>query len=482
MSKASSKSSASSSDKEVIINDDYKFPVLFRKVKLTAKQLANSDSSDLEKWDVMIIYTKNGHFFSEHGRWGSELQVDNKPAQSKNVGKKNETTQKQQAFLQAKTHWLNNIHQNAYMWNIGPSFTSHSGGVEIPQTIDSRLLNDKMYDLDCSVHRLPSCQLAVDKQKKKSEFGFPRYYQDKLDGGRLLASLALTNIDEKKIEKLATIEEYMQVFEEYIPHFNTILSSRTYSIKPNKPTFESESQMFIIELMKEAISLGWNTFITLDGECFVHEIRTFNQIMSYYNTNDPHPDEGIIEYHVYDLLEYNHGSLSHSHTHSYACTHTFAERFQLLERVYNRIANTIPHIKLCRTFLIHSELTEKALEANSVENNYEGGMIRNPESVYEPGVTGSRAAGLIKKKRFIDSEFTIVDIIRGQGRHYNRAVFCFKSEVNGQDWTSACIGSGDIAKDYLDRREELIGKLATVKYFGIDDGVPRFPTVKAVRE
>jgi DNA ligase-1 len=113
-----------------------------------------------------------------------------------------------------------------------------------------------------------------------------------------------------------------------------------------------------------------------------------------------------------------------------------------------------------------------------VEQGYEGQMIRL-DGPYE----NKRSPKLLKRKDFVDEEYTILGYEEGKG---NRAgtVKHFKFEnKNGKGFHSNVKGSFEYLTELLEKADELIGKEATVKYFNLTpDGVPRFPYVIAIRD
>ena len=113
-----------------------------------------------------------------------------------------------------------------------------------------------------------------------------------------------------------------------------------------------------------------------------------------------------------------------------------------------------------------------------VEKGYEGQMIRL-DGPYE----NKRSPKLLKRKEFVDEEYTILGYEEGKG---NRAGtikhFKFKNK-DGRDFNSNVKGTFEYMAELLEKADELIGKEATVKYFNLTpDGVPRFPYVIAIRD
>lgn len=132
------------------------------------------------------------------------------------------------------------------------------------------------------------------------------------------------------------------------------------------------------------------------------------------------------------------------------------------------------------TYKICYDMDEvREYHSECVAEGYEGIIIRNFDGMYE---FGFRSRNLVKLKEFDDSEFLISDVVEGTGRDAGTAVFEL-SLSDGRKFKARPVGSFEQRKDYFDNRQELIGKMCTVKYQGFsDDGVPRFPVAIAIRD
>lgn len=88
--------------------------------------------------------------------------------------------------------------------------------------------------------------------------------------------------------------------------------------------------------------------------------------------------------------------------------YTFAQRIEMAENYANACASYVerlPHLLL--------ESAEKliAYEARIVDMGYEGVMIRDPNALYKHGRSTLREGGLLKIKRFADSEAIILGFV-----------------------------------------------------------------------
>jgi ATP-dependent DNA ligase len=113
-----------------------------------------------------------------------------------------------------------------------------------------------------------------------------------------------------------------------------------------------------------------------------------------------------------------------------------------------------------------------------VEAGYEGQMVRI-DGPYE----NKRSPKLLKRKEFVDEEYTILGYEEGEGnREGTIKHFKFKNK-DGRDFKSNVKGSFEYLTELLEKADNLIGKEATVKFFNLTpDGVPRFPYVIAIRD
>lgn len=139
-----------------------------------------------------------------------------------------------------------------------------------------------------------------------------------------------------------------------------------------------------------------------------------------------------------------------------------------------------------------------------IDAGYEGAMLRDMKGPYKFGGSTLKAGLLIKMKRFVDDEATIVGFEEEMANMNEATKDAFgNTERSGHkdgkvpkgtlgaficEWSkgpSFKIGTGFDAgqrKDYWERREELKGKTLTFKYQEIgSNGRPRFPTFIGLR-
>ena len=105
-------------------------------------------------------------------------------------------------------------------------------------------------------------------------------------------------------------------------------------------------------------------------------------------------------------------------------------------------------------------------------------MGRN-EGPYE----NKRSSTLLKRKDFIDEEYTMLGYEEGKGNRSGTIKHLKFKNKDGKEFNSNVKGTFEYLTELLEQADELIGKQATIKYFNLTpDGVPRFPYVIAIRD
>jgi DNA ligase-1 len=222
--------------------------------------------------------------------------------------------------------------------------------------------------------------------------------------------------------------------------------------------------------------------LVLDGEAYGDKLRKdFSRICSLVKRVNPTAAElkecaGLIYYHVYDCVLSNKSA-------------SFDDRSRFLHETLKGI----PGIVVVDTTEVKDRAQLDSLYEKYIAAGQEGQMVR-VSAPYE----NHRSKTLLKRKTFDDAEFTIMGMEEGTG---NRAGTCgammFKTpvgshicsngkivETTGVAFKSNVKGTWEFVEDLWQNRKKYMGKLATVKYFGLTPGdkVPRFPYVIAIRD
>lgn len=184
----------------------------------------------------------------------------------------------------------------------------------------------------------------------------------------------------------------------------------------------------------------------LDGECYVHGMD-FESITSAFKTA---PEK--LEFHVFDYYDVNRPHLTFEERKSHVTVETqLVRRKEDLQEVHDAFA----------------------------ARGYEGIMIRNPRSAYEPG---KRSNGLLKMKMFETDEFEIVGVHEGTGRDIGTPIWECRTK-GGDVFSVRPEGSMESRREAFARRKEIVGKMLTVRYQNMTvAGVPRFPVGIVVRD
>lgn len=260
--------------------------------------------------------------------------------------------------------------------------------------------------------------LAKDWDKEKSKVKFPIFSQPKLDGVRCIVKKdGMWTRNGKKIISA--------------PHI-----------------FESLESLF-----------NEHPNLILDGELYADKLANdFNKIISCVRKTKPTQEDleeskKWIEYHIYDFPSHKD---------------TFVKRYQELLKI------SLP--ECCKIVL-----TEQVDNLNDVEaylfdhlaNGYEGQILRL-DLPYE----NKRSKSLLKHKQFQTEEFIIISVTEGIGKLQNKAgTFQIKTK-DGVGVDVTINGTHEFLEDLWKRKDELIGKECTVRYFGYtEDGSLRFPKV-----
>lgn len=204
--------------------------------------------------------------------------------------------------------------------------------------------------------------------------------------------------------------------------------------------------------------------IHLDGELYNHSLHdNFNKIVSLVKKKkllyeDKQEIEKKLKYYVYDLWDDENPLM------------TFEERNSLI----NEELSGIDDIVIVPTYRISNADEIDTYFCTFIEDGYEGAIIRTNDP-YEH----KRSGNLLKYKEFLDEEFEIMSVNVGKSNTIAESFTVMLKD--GQTCNATLAFSDDICFDILNNKDELIGKKATVKFFGYtNDGLLRFPVVISI--
>ena len=196
--------------------------------------------------------------------------------------------------------------------------------------------------------------------------------------------------------------------------------------------------------------------LPLDGEFSIGRGRFQKTVSVVRNSHSTLLDWSQVEYNVFDY---------------YAEDRAYEDRIEYLEGIFInhpmvRITKALGYVKSLED--IHA--AHRVMKANGGE----GLILRNPEALYKLG----RSWDLLKVKSFLDMEVLVVGHTEGEGKHDGRlGALVVTNPSNG---TTFKVGTGFSDADRINPPQ--IGEWATIEFFEFtDDGIPRFPTFKGVR-
>lgn len=211
--------------------------------------------------------------------------------------------------------------------------------------------------------------------------------------------------------------------------------------------------------------------IVLDGELYKHG-KSLQQISGAARLEKDTAGMDWLEYYIYDVMD---------------STKTFEERLDILHDITDELnLGFNPErewddgelkFQIVPQETVVGWANIQKLHDKYVGEGFEGIVIRDPSKVYN---FGGRTNAMIKVKMYKDAEFEIVGY--SEGLRPEDMVFVCKTK-EGKEFEAKPMGPRELKWEYLDRMDEIIGKMATVKYFYLSDkGCPLQPVLKCIRD
>ena len=384
-------------------------------------------------WSIEVLDNDDNTFTirSSHGiKGGKMVEHDTIISEGKNLGKKNETTPKQQAILEAEREWTKKVKQGYTEQNVEKD--------EKPKSSGSKKEKETEVAAQKKVLLKPMLALEFDPS---SSTKYPVYIQPKLDGVRCLVY--------------------------YTEEGDLLFQSRQNTL--------FDSYEHLVEELKELMNtLGDPLDFVLDGELYIHGAE-FNEITSMVRrSKTKHPNITKLQYHIYDCFYFGDHNLEKNKM-------PYSERNQILTEAFSK--HKFKNLVLVDTRKAGSMADiEKFHEYyTGLSKPYEGVMVRTIGGVYKQQ---GRSKDLQKYKKFHDEEFVVVGYHEGTGAHAGTPIFDCKSNVNSDKTFGVTMnGSIENRKEMLKNIKKYIGKKLTVKYQELSsDGIPRFPVGIAFRD
>lgn len=211
--------------------------------------------------------------------------------------------------------------------------------------------------------------------------------------------------------------------------------------------------------------------IVLDGELYKHG-KSLQQISGAARLEKDTTGMDWLEYYIYDVMD---------------STKTFEERLDILHDITDELNlgfnperewdDRELKFQIVPQETVVGWANIQKLHDKYVGEGFEGIVIRDPSKVYN---FGGRTNAMIKVKMYKDAEFEIVGY--SEGLRPEDMVFVCKTK-EGKEFEAKPMGPRELKWEYLDRMDEIIGKMATVKYFYLsDEGCPLQPVLKCIRD
>lgn len=221
-----------------------------------------------------------------------------------------------------------------------------------------------------------------------------------------------------------------------------------------------------------------NPNLIMDGEIYKHG-WTLNKISGICRSQKTAYDGDPLEFYFYDIVDVNL---------------TFIERLKKMLKIKQLLNLSFnPEREWKEDELKIQFVPQKPvsgfdnmmkLHDQYVSEGWEGLVIRLAEAKYGPG---KRTNDMIKIKKYFDAEYQIIGITPGnlEGREIEDMCFLMTTE-NGQQFNAKPVGSREVKQQYWDNQSNIIGKMATLKYFEMSgkegSEIPQQPILLSIRD
>ena len=215
--------------------------------------------------------------------------------------------------------------------------------------------------------------------------------------------------------------------------------------------------------------------VVLCGELYNHNFHdNFEDLVSLIKRQKLTPQDesnaiNFLQYHVYDMYDRNNVSMDFENRKS------TLEKF---EKDFFKVTDFV--VQLIERKIVYNQEEADNYHWSIIEKGFEGTMIRTLGNIYAPGI---RSTTLLKRKDFIDEEFEILDVLEGNGIWLGAAKKVVVQLPSGLTSEAGLRGNLEFAMNMLKNKQNFIGKMATIQYFGYTkDGKLRMGTMKSVRD
>ena len=268
----------------------------------------------------------------------------------------------------------------------------------------------------------------------KKKYVFPLFVQRKYDGIRCIAYL-----DKDK---------------------NVVLESRNGVPFYNFDLLKEQVRVLLIE----------HPTLYLDGELYTNQIPF--ETLSGLIRSKSSVDNYQIQYHIYDYYN-TENTMEPYHSRVIRLNEMFSNANA------NANANVIGLLREVKTEIVKSIEDIYRFHTLYIQEGFEGIMIRHPEGVYE---IDKRSKYLCKYKEFVEEEFEIVGFHEGTAGEKGCVIWdCLTRD--GKSFAVRPRGTFEQRKEWFQSADTYLGKQLTVVFQEYSqEGIPRFPVGKAIRE
>ena len=213
----------------------------------------------------------------------------------------------------------------------------------------------------------------------------------------------------------------------------------------------------------------------LDGELYKHG-KSLQQISGAARMEKTAAGCDWLEYYVYDIM-----IPDTTFTDRYVLLYNLAELINQEsfnpEKEWNKEdlrMQVVPHV-----FITGDNKKDQIMDLHNqyVAEGWEGCVARD---VSKPYKYGGRGMEMVKFKMYQDAEFEITGL--SEGLRPEDMCFTLKT-AEGIEFKAKPMGSRELKEQYREDINNLIGKMATVKFFYLsDEGTPLQPVLKAIRD
>lgn len=460
------------------------------------------------EWSISVEGNK---VIKSYGVTGGKMIISEREFEGKNIGKKNETTDEEQALLVAQRDWISQINegyaprenqreiydrviqqkneQGGGTFNLAKIFGVEAGATKEAtkeavkkavatkkQKTSTQKNNGIVPDFEGGTYKAMLASIWDYKPSVRKYFDFKSgvFIQPKLDGNRCLV------IHDENSDKIILLSREAKQFT-WLNHL------RNAAYKVLKPVWDAGKHIILdceiyafqikgeMEIEKKKIKY----FISED-ESFLDKDAKFQYITSATRTNRLSPQilEEQLQLHVFDIIDLDDLNMNQD------------ERFKKRDYIFDcmkllkdeDVNSTIIKVE---TLTIHSEDDIEPIHNTYLEQGYEGIVLRSKDLKYR---FGERSLKLRKHKNFDDKEFEVIGVERDKGVSKDQFTWvCLvdsKKEPSEENiFKPKPIGIRELREYWYDNYEEFVGKKLKVRFQGFTiEGKPRFPRGIAFRE